>query len=539
MTSASRPTGPHTAAPSTPRVSVVVICFNDSTRLPLAVRSVLQQTLADLEVLIVDDCSTDSTPRVASELVAEDSRVRSIRLPENSGGCGAPRNMGVSAAKGDYLMFLDSDDVLTSGACEALVSAAESSSSDVVSGALRRVHQVSGVVESWYQNLYDTERVYNGLDEAPELVYDTVSTNKLYRASFMREAGLRFPVDMHYEDVVFTAEMFSRASRIHYITQQVYEWRVYDDETRKTITNQRSQPANYSDRTRAVSVVREIYRQQSLGVRVSADVKALRHHLTLHLRDAPELIDPELFAMLRVFSPFVEDTLPEAIRELTVFERARFAAVLLTDVQFVRRSLRDESLGLLSGVPTSDGELIRWRYPEVVVPPNSPADMFLRFPEPENDSDIPLPLRKAAVINVATMRSGGLDLGGAIETRDENLESTGMLTVYEGSKATGQSLCSVSINSDGQTTWQARLRGASATGLRHRVPLTFTLDIGQFRLPVFSAIDSLPILQDRSVLGRLLGDGWQGRRSEDGTLELHASPGRFGRLLRRVVKKLF
>src|SRR4051794_38666218 len=70
-----------------PDVSVVVIVYNDADRLPAAVNSIRDQTLRNLEILIVNDASTDDTAAVADELATLDPRIRTIHLPENSGGC--------------------------------------------------------------------------------------------------------------------------------------------------------------------------------------------------------------------------------------------------------------------------------------------------------------------------------------------------------------------------------------------------------------------------------------------------------------------
>ncbi|MGP3928092.1 glycosyltransferase family 2 protein, partial [Streptomyces sp. 8N616] len=84
-----------------PEVSVVVIVYNDAARLPTAVRSALGQTLRSVEVLIVDDCSTDGSYEVARELAADHpGRVRVFRLDRNSGGCGEPHTRGTGEARG-------------------------------------------------------------------------------------------------------------------------------------------------------------------------------------------------------------------------------------------------------------------------------------------------------------------------------------------------------------------------------------------------------------------------------------------------------
>src|SRR3954451_14241034 len=95
-----------------PLVSVVVIGYNDAAHLATAVRSATRQSFRDLEIIVVDDASTDAMPDIARRLAAEDLRIRVIRLDENSGGCSRPRNVGVEAADGRYVFFLDSDDEL-------------------------------------------------------------------------------------------------------------------------------------------------------------------------------------------------------------------------------------------------------------------------------------------------------------------------------------------------------------------------------------------------------------------------------------------
>src|SRR5262245_59409442 len=88
-----------------PAVTVVVIAYNDVRRLPRAVGSALRQSLGGVEVVVVDDGSSDGTGPLADRLADEHrGRVRAVRLPVNSGGCGRPRNVGVERARGRYVM---------------------------------------------------------------------------------------------------------------------------------------------------------------------------------------------------------------------------------------------------------------------------------------------------------------------------------------------------------------------------------------------------------------------------------------------------
>lgn len=114
-----------------PTVSVLIAAYNASRFLRRAVQSALAQTLAPLEVLIVDDASTDDTRVVANALAAENSRVRILTLPVNSGPAAA-RNVGLNAARGDWVAILDADDAYLPSHLETLVSALVQKGIDIV-----------------------------------------------------------------------------------------------------------------------------------------------------------------------------------------------------------------------------------------------------------------------------------------------------------------------------------------------------------------------------------------------------------------------
>lgn len=93
-----------------PTVSVIMPLYNSSAFMDESIRSVLDQSFADLELILVDDCSTDDSLAGARALAAQDDRIAVVALPDNQGG-GAARNAGIAAARGRYIAFLDSDDI--------------------------------------------------------------------------------------------------------------------------------------------------------------------------------------------------------------------------------------------------------------------------------------------------------------------------------------------------------------------------------------------------------------------------------------------
>jgi CDP-glycerol glycerophosphotransferase len=273
-------------------ISVVVIVYNDAERLPTAVRSVLDQTLRNVEVVIVDDHSSDSSYQVAQALAAaHPDRVRAHRLPENSGAGGEPRNAGIGLAEGRYVMFLDSDDVLERNACRNMLAAAEESGADLVSGLCVRLHRDTRTQRrtEWYPWLYRTTRTFDSVTEIPDLfVWDTLSTNKCYRRDFLVENNLLFPKGMLYEDLLFAAEVLLAAKRITLIPNQVYFWNVHERAAVKSVTNRRHEMTNYRHRLEIHRRIEALLDERGLAeLRLAKDVKFLKHDLVLHLRDLP------------------------------------------------------------------------------------------------------------------------------------------------------------------------------------------------------------------------------------------------------------
>ena len=280
---------------TTPDVSVVIIGYNDAARLPTAVRSALDQTLHNVEVVIVDDHSSDDTPRVAERLAALDPRVSYHRLEENSGGCSKPRNTGIDHARGRYVMFLDSDDVLDRHACLNMLQAAEENDADLVSGVCIRRHvNRSGLVEDvpWWPELYTERRVLESVADMPGLLRDTLSTNKCYRREFLNAHKIRFPEGFHWEDLLFSATAYLNAQRIVLIPNPVYYWEVMVRAAAKSISNQRSNIRNVRDRIgihRRVDAVLDRFPDEvgQAEIRLAKAVKFLEHDLVLYLRELP------------------------------------------------------------------------------------------------------------------------------------------------------------------------------------------------------------------------------------------------------------
>jgi CDP-glycerol glycerophosphotransferase len=298
-------------------VSVIVIAYNDAGRLPDAVRSVLGQSHRNVDVVIVNDASTDATGRVADELAAAaPERVRVVHRTENSGGCGQPRNDGIAESQGTYVMFLDSDDTLDRHACRNLVATAEETGAELVSGCCWRVFPDKGEERAWYRGVYRDRAVYSSVRERPELLYDTLSTNKLYRRDFLDREDLRFVERLHYEDLLFSTQAYLAARMIAVIPHRVYNWMIYENAETLSITNQKAELRNFSDRLEIFRRIDAVYaRYGADDLKLSKDVKFLNHDLLLYVRGLRSRDEEYREAFLGLAREYMETLDPLALEE--------------------------------------------------------------------------------------------------------------------------------------------------------------------------------------------------------------------------------
>ncbi|CAG7627063.1 glycosyltransferase family 2 protein [Actinacidiphila bryophytorum] len=279
------------------RVSVVVVVYNDAERLPTAVQSALDQTLPDVDVVIVDDHSPDRSFEVAQELsAAQPGRVSAYRLAENSGSGGGPRNRGMAEATGDYVMFLDSDDVLPPTAAEVLLRAAQEHGAEVATGKAVRRELPAGRTTVWAPGLYDTDAgavlpgsVLHGIGAHPEMLMDTLVVNKLYRRDFLKRTGLAFPSGMLYEDFVFTGRLYAAQPVMAVIADPVYVWHVRRAAASLSVSLHRAVIENWRDRVAAHGLVVEDLRSAGLGeLAEEAQAKFVDYDLPMYLRELPQ-----------------------------------------------------------------------------------------------------------------------------------------------------------------------------------------------------------------------------------------------------------
>ncbi|GAA4505466.1 CDP-glycerol glycerophosphotransferase family protein [Brevibacterium yomogidense] len=254
-------------------VTVVIPCLNAEPYIEAAVRSVLNQSLRDVEVVVVDDGSQDNSRGIVRKLADRDRRVRT--LPGEQRGPGAARNRGVEVAKGRYLAFVDADDVMLPGALEAMVDSARRSGSDVIKGAYRRHSAMGSHRPSLSARVHKYERVGINVDEFPDILDEPVLWNGLYRTSFWRSKVSPIPEDVNYEDQEPSLAAALQARSIDVLDIDVYSWRL--PEGRITRSQSKSTLTDLTDRRTVIHRLR--LRLDELG----ATHKVRQHLLSVWL----------------------------------------------------------------------------------------------------------------------------------------------------------------------------------------------------------------------------------------------------------------
>lgn len=322
-----------------PLVTVVIIMYNDIANVGTAIRSALDQTLKSTEVIVVDDCSTDGSFEYVADMAESEPRLRALQTPRNSGGPGAPRNIGMDHASAPYLTFLDSDDVLERHAAYNLLTAAERSDADIVMAKTRRWEVAKKKFRGWHHRLYREEQHFESIEENPELCIDTIAVAKLYRLAMLRDHGIRFREELHYEDLIFTAEVFTKANGIRVIPEFVYQWNLYPIRIRKSITNQRDDIKNLQHRKVALEEVLRVADPAIVpALHARLQLKILRHDARLYLNDIAHGQVPNLASeLLAELKPLIESIPTEIYDDVPRDDRLLIASALAEDVDLVTR----------------------------------------------------------------------------------------------------------------------------------------------------------------------------------------------------------
>lgn len=196
----------------TPKISIIIPVYNVEKYIRECMYSATNQTLKDIEIICIDDGSPDNSGAIIDEYASKDSRVHVVH--QKNSGVSATRNNGIDLAKGEYIKFMDSDDVLDLNACEICYNKAKSENADIV-------------VHDSFNEVFNKGQFF--LIPLPEFP-DGVVWSGLYKTSFIKENNIRFNESTSYgEDQAFNLLCNPKANKIVCIPNHFYIYRTSND----------------------------------------------------------------------------------------------------------------------------------------------------------------------------------------------------------------------------------------------------------------------------------------------------------------------
>ncbi|MGH2948531.1 MAG: glycosyltransferase family 2 protein [Solirubrobacteraceae bacterium] len=235
-----------------PRISVVVPIYNVERYLATCLEALARQSCEDLEVVMVDDGSTDGSAAIAAGFERRDPRFRPIGRP--NGGLGRARNTGIDACGGEFLAFLDSDDALPPRAYERLLDALDETGSDFASGNVWRLVGSEASQAPFVARAFARTRLRTHVTRFRPLLADRTAWNKLWRRSFWDAHGLRFPEGVLHEDIPVVVPAHFKAASVDVVSEPVYLYR-HREGGERSITQRRLETRVLLDRLAAVEQV--------------------------------------------------------------------------------------------------------------------------------------------------------------------------------------------------------------------------------------------------------------------------------------------
>ena len=212
------------------KVSVIIPVYNAEKYLGKCLESLLSQTLQEMEIICVDDGSSDGSPEILKRFQERDGRVR-ILTQENQ-YAGAARNNGMKEAQGEYLLFLDADDFFENTLLEKVYNQGKKMEADIVLFGAKQYNDKTGIVSpaAWYfkRDALPKENPFSGKTENTDVfaLVTPAPWTKLFRREFVEKQGLSFQGLQNSNDVYFVLMALALAEKITYVDEELVFYRV-------------------------------------------------------------------------------------------------------------------------------------------------------------------------------------------------------------------------------------------------------------------------------------------------------------------------
>ena len=301
-----------------PKISVILPVYNVEAYIEEALDSIANQTMIDdLEVIMVDDGSTDKSKYIIERYALDYDNFHAYH--KKNEGQGMARNYGLDIARGDFIHFFDPDDFLPPNAYETLYRLALKYDSDMVVGNSLRFARYNVWQDILFRNSFKgicEEIASSKMDDMPQLVWDTLIWNKLYKREFLMDNNIRFlNKKISFQDIPFSLESYLLADSISITPEICNYWRLRNDNT--SVTQQDRDVKNFKNRLEIMQVSSALLEKYGAcdDVKNQFYIKWVNHDLKFFIKrfnHFPEAQHRELFENICELAELIPEDIIES-----------------------------------------------------------------------------------------------------------------------------------------------------------------------------------------------------------------------------------
>lgn len=219
----------------TEKITIIVPVYNTEQYLSKSLDSIVNQTYSNLEIIVIDDGSTDNSGIICDEYSKKDSRIKVIH--QQNKGLSAVRNVGINASEGEYITFVDSDDIVSSEFIKLLYTTLKKYDTDISMCGYKRIYEHSLISENetYTDGVFTTEQALRNI--ISDKGFCGFTWNKLYTSKLLKNnENIRFDSNIsNIEDLVFNVQIFDKVDNISYTTRILYGYYMRQNSLAKTI----------------------------------------------------------------------------------------------------------------------------------------------------------------------------------------------------------------------------------------------------------------------------------------------------------------
>ena len=303
-------------------VSVIVPIYNVEKYLERCIESIRKQSYTDIEIILVDDGSSDGSSDICDKYIEKDDRISVLH--KKNGGLGDARNVGLEKAKGKYILFGDSDDRIHEKLVEETVKEAEKNQADIVIFDYIG-EEMDGQLSDRFTFDFPERKVINAIEQKNLIMNSCSAVNKLILRKTWLLTNLKFPVGKYYEDLATIPKLMVQAERVVYIKEVYYYYLMREG----SIMHSKNFERNFRERTWAADGILNYFTEQNLFEEYKSELEYLIFENTFFVPSKEIVLNDRKSKYLEKFRNYAYSRFPQMDKNKYVLQISGKNKILL------------------------------------------------------------------------------------------------------------------------------------------------------------------------------------------------------------------